>query len=67
MLQRHKCDYSGPNCGHRLRPRVSRRPIYQQTVAYGHFGRTDVDLPWEHTNKVEALTKAVKMASSAST
>ena len=25
-----------------------RRPIYEQTAAYGHFGRTDIDLPWEH-------------------
>ncbi|MHB8618666.1 MAG: methionine adenosyltransferase [Chloroflexota bacterium] len=32
-----------------------RRPIYQQTAAYGHFGRTDVDLPWEHTDKAAAL------------
>ena len=32
-----------------------RRPIYKQTAAYGHFGRTDVDLPWEHTDMVEAL------------
>ena len=32
-----------------------RRPIYKQTAAYGHFGRTDVDLPWEHLDKVEAL------------
>lgn len=32
-----------------------RRPIYKQTAAYGHFGRTDIDLPWEETNKVEAL------------
>lgn len=32
-----------------------RRPIYKQTAAYGHFGRTDVDLPWEHTDKVAAL------------
>ena len=32
-----------------------KRPIYRQTAAYGHFGRTDVDLPWEHTDKVEAL------------
>lgn len=32
-----------------------RRPIYKQTAAYGHFGRTDVDLPWEHTDKVGAL------------
>lgn len=32
-----------------------RRPIYRQTAAYGHFGRTDVDLPWEHTDKAEIL------------
>ncbi|MBT8902032.1 methionine adenosyltransferase [Lactobacillus delbrueckii subsp. bulgaricus] len=32
-----------------------RRPIYKQTTAYGHFGRTDVDLPWEKTDKAEAL------------
>lgn len=31
------------------------RPIYKQTAAYGHFGRTDVDLPWEHTEKATAL------------
>ncbi len=37
-----------------------RRPIYKQTSAYGHFGRTDVDLPWEHTDKTEELKKAVK-------
>ncbi|MBE6111947.1 MAG: methionine adenosyltransferase [Peptococcaceae bacterium] len=36
-----------------------RRPIYKQTAAYGHFGRTDLDLPWEKLNKVEALKKAV--------
>ncbi|XIF20376.1 MAG: methionine adenosyltransferase [Acetilactobacillus jinshanensis] len=34
-----------------------RRPIYEQTAAYGHFGRTDIDLPWEHTDKVPALKK----------
>ncbi|MEH7074677.1 methionine adenosyltransferase [Neobacillus drentensis] len=32
-----------------------RRPIYKQTAAYGHFGRTDVDLPWERTDKVDSL------------
>ncbi len=31
------------------------RPIYRQTAAYGHFGRNDIDLPWERTDKVEAL------------
>ena len=32
-----------------------RRPIYEQTAAYGHFGRTDIDLPWEHTDMAEKL------------
>jgi len=32
-----------------------RRPIYQQTSAYGHFGRTDIDLPWEDTGLAETL------------
>ncbi|SFA39738.1 methionine adenosyltransferase [Parageobacillus thermantarcticus] len=32
-----------------------RRPIYKQTAAYGHFGRTDIDLPWERTDKAETL------------
>ncbi len=35
-----------------------RRPIYQKTAAYGHFGRTDVDLPWEKLDMVETLKKA---------
>ena len=34
-----------------------RRPIYQQVAAYGHFGRSDLDLPWERTDKVELLQK----------
>ena len=34
-----------------------RRPIYKQTAAYGHFGRTDLDLPWEKTDRVEQLKK----------
>ena len=37
-----------------------RRPIYRQTAAYGHFGRTDIDLPWEHTDRVEDLKKLLK-------
>ena len=37
-----------------------RRPIYKQTAAYGHFGRTDIDLPWEQTDKVDALVASVK-------
>ena len=35
------------------------RPIYKQTAAYGHFGRTDVDLPWEHLDKVEEIKKVL--------
>jgi len=37
-----------------------RRPIYRKIATYGHFGRTDVDLTWERTDKAEALKKAVK-------
>ena len=37
-----------------------RRPIYQQTAAYGHFGRNDLDLPWEQLNKVKTLKKEIK-------
>ena len=33
------------------------RPIYRQTAAYGHFGRTDLDLPWERTDKADELRK----------
>ena len=36
-----------------------RRPIYQQTASYGHFGRLDLDLPWEKTDRVEELLKNV--------
>lgn len=36
-----------------------RHPIYRQTAAYGHFGRDDIDLPWEHTDKAESLKKQV--------
>lgn len=38
-----------------------RRPIYRQTAAYGHFGRTDIDLPWERTDKAEILRKEAKI------
>ena len=34
-----------------------RRPIYKQTAAYGHFGRNDLDLPWERLDKAEDLKK----------
>ena len=37
-----------------------KRPIYRQTAAYGHVGRTDIDLPWEKLDKVEELKKAVQ-------
>ncbi|RSL32875.1 methionine adenosyltransferase [Salibacterium salarium] len=36
-----------------------RRPIYSQTAAYGHFGRTDIELPWEKTDKADALKESV--------
>jgi S-adenosylmethionine synthetase len=35
-----------------------RRPIYRQTAAYGHFGRDDIQLPWEATNRAAALRVA---------
>ncbi len=35
-----------------------RRPIYRQTAAFGHFGRTDIDLPWEHTDRIDDLRRA---------
>jgi S-adenosylmethionine synthetase len=37
-----------------------RRPIYRQTASYGHFGRTDLELPWERVDKVELLQKLAK-------
>ena len=36
-----------------------RRPIYRQTAAYGHFGRNDLNLPWERTDRIEAIKKAL--------
>ena len=39
-----------------------RKPIYRQTAAYGHFGRDDLDVPWERTNRAEALRKAALQA-----
>ncbi len=36
-----------------------RRPIYKQTAAYGHFGRNDIDVPWEKTDKAEELAKLI--------
>ena len=38
-----------------------RRPIYKQTAAYGHMGRTDIDLPWEHLDKVETLRQQANL------
>ena len=37
-----------------------RRPIYKQTAAYGHFGRLDLDLPWEKLDKAESLKKYLR-------
>jgi S-adenosylmethionine synthetase len=39
-----------------------RRPIYRQTAAFGHFGRPDLDLPWEHTDKADLLRQAADVA-----
>jgi S-adenosylmethionine synthetase len=36
-----------------------RRPIFRKTAAYGHFGRTDIDAPWERTDRAAALREAV--------
>ena len=36
------------------------RPIYEQTAAYGHFGRTDVKFPWEKTDKIREIKKMLK-------
>ena len=38
-----------------------RRPIYRQTAAFGHFGRTDIDLPWERVDRTEDLRKAANL------
>ncbi len=38
-----------------IRDLALRRPIYEATAAYGHFGRTDIDAPWERTDKAELL------------
>lgn len=43
-----------------------RAPVYRQVAAYGHFGRTDVELPWERLDKVEALRAAARSSSQAS-
>jgi len=42
-----------------------RRPIYQQTASYGHFGRDDLDLPWERLDRVDALRAAAGLATAA--
>jgi S-adenosylmethionine synthetase len=41
-----------------------KRPIYRQTAAYGHFGRDDLDVPWENTDKAEALAQAAGIVAS---
>jgi S-adenosylmethionine synthetase len=41
-----------------LRDLNLRRPIYRATAAYGHFGRTDLNLPWEETNRTAELRKS---------
>ena len=46
-----------------LRDLDLRRPIYEKTAAYGHFGRDDRDFTWERTDKAEALRQAAGLAS----
>ncbi len=41
------------------------RPIYAQTAAYGHFGREDIDLPWERTDRAESLADAAGLRATA--
>lgn len=36
------------------------RPIYKQTAAYGHFGRNDINVPWEKTDKIDILKQSVE-------
>ena len=43
-----------------------RRPIYRPTAAYGHFGRDDIDAPWERTDKVDALRAEAGLPAQAS-
>jgi S-adenosylmethionine synthetase len=50
-----------------LRDLDLRRPIYTQTAAYGHFGRTGADFTWESTDRAEALRQAAGLAATAST
>jgi len=42
-----------------------RQPIYRQVAAYGHFGRDDLDLPWERTDKAEQLREAAGLKTTA--
>ncbi len=42
----------------RIRDLGLRKPIYRKTAAYGHFGRDDIEFPWEKTDKAAALKKA---------
>ena len=42
-----------------------RRPLYRQTAAYGHFGRDDLDLPWERTDRADALREAAGLIEAA--
>ena len=41
-----------------IRDLALRRPIYRPTAAYGHFGRDDIDAPWEHTDRASAIRQA---------
>jgi S-adenosylmethionine synthetase len=52
-------DIIGVQCpGAIIRDLKLRQPIYRKTAAYGHFGRDDIEFPWERTDKAEALKSA---------
>ena len=58
MIERLVREYFDLRPGAIIRDLNLRRPIYRQTAAYGHFGRDDIDLPWESTDRAEMLRQA---------
>ena len=58
VLQQAVVDVFDLRPGAIIRDLDLKRPIYAPTAAYGHFGRTDIDLPWERTDRVDELRKA---------
>ena len=50
--------YTAPAPGAIIRDQGLRKPIYRKTAAYGHFGRDDIEFPWERTDKADTLKQA---------